>query len=351
MTRSQSEKISITTFLATVLVVYRHAFNLHLYYPNGGPWMKITDWNIAFQRTANALTAVAIPAFFLISGFLFFEKASSFQAIGLKLYKRLRTLVLPYLLWNIGSLIFWLVAASIPILHSEVMNTFKFQYNCSWFLSKITTKPILGHFWYIRTLFLFCCFTPLLFLIYKSRIFTIALLIYLFYRWWPIDTSLLSGEGAFFFVLGGAINQQNWRCPISNRIVLLIGIIGTVLLLPFSWKPAYPGWFFRPLIFALLILLFSTAHLIYQCKWKKVFLFLGSFSFMIYALHAPMDGILNKGFRLFAPSLPILSCTTYLIFPLLNISWIILLSILLRKKTSYLYQLMTGNRGIKRIPQ
>lgn len=351
MTSSQSEKISIATFLATVLVVYRHGFNLHLYYPNGNPWMSITDWNTAFQRTANALTAVAIPSFFLISGFLFFENASSWSSIGQKLAKRLKTLVLPYLFWNIASVIFWLAVALIPLLHAEIMNTFKFQYHASWFLAKVTTSPMLGHFWYIRTLFLFCCLTPVLYLIYKSRLLTAVLLACLFYHWCPIDRMLLSSEGAFFFVLGGAINQQHWRCPISSQAMVLIGIVGTLVLLPFSWEPAQPGWFFRPLIFALLILLFATSHLIYQGKWKKYFLFLGTFSFMIYTLHTPMDGILNKGLRLVAPPLPILSWAAFLTFPLLNISWIILLSILLRKKTPSLYQWMTGNRGLKRVSQ
>ena len=54
------------------------------------------------------LCASAVPLFFLISGFLYFKGCES--QFGLKDYmaknrKRLRTLLIPYLLWNIFTLL------------------------------------------------------------------------------------------------------------------------------------------------------------------------------------------------------------------------------------------------------
>ena len=68
------------------------------------------DWGgvLCNDYVAYGLCASAVPLFFLISGFLYFTGCES--QFGLKDYmaknrKRLRTLLIPYLLWNIFTLL------------------------------------------------------------------------------------------------------------------------------------------------------------------------------------------------------------------------------------------------------
>lgn len=57
---------------------------------------------------AQVIAQIAVPLFFLVSGYLFFQNFTSWngQVYKQKIYKRAKTLVLPYIVWN---LLFFLV--------------------------------------------------------------------------------------------------------------------------------------------------------------------------------------------------------------------------------------------------
>lgn len=58
----------------------------------------------------NELARIAVPLFFFISCFLFFYRSDfSFAVYGMKLKKRIRTLLVPYLFWNIVVFLLFLL--------------------------------------------------------------------------------------------------------------------------------------------------------------------------------------------------------------------------------------------------
>ena len=88
ITETQSRAISILVFLSTLLVVMRHGVNLHHFYPDGSVRMPVGDFNIFIQRFISEFTAVAIPSFFAVSGFLFFVGVDDYASILSKLRRR-----------------------------------------------------------------------------------------------------------------------------------------------------------------------------------------------------------------------------------------------------------------------
>ncbi len=297
--------ISLMSIFATLLVVIRHGFNLHLFYENGNPWMPVLDWNVGLQIIISRATDIAIPIFFLISGYLFFVSLNDLSDISQKLRRRIQSLLIPFLAWNLIYLILWCSLSMLPQLHDSVINAYGVEWNALWFVKKITLAPIAGVFWYIRTLMLFCLATPLLFLLYERLWLTLPLLVILFLRWKAIDCSLLSTEGMLFFTLGGFAGKRNWEFQTINRKwFIALGVWGIImLLLPFvgiSFR--YQG--------ALTIGLLSSGLLgfvlvLAQNKTGEVVLKLSPYSFGLFALHGLFLGPLRISFARILPHTPL----------------------------------------------
>ena len=64
-----------------------------------------------FKYILGCFTGLAVPMFFIISSFLFFYDMKEFdtQKWCVKLKKRIRTLLMPYLFWNLCYLLFMLI--------------------------------------------------------------------------------------------------------------------------------------------------------------------------------------------------------------------------------------------------
>lgn len=99
----QSKTIDALRFPMAVAVVILH-YSLFIIRDTSGPLYFLC---LSFQE---GLCRLAVPCFFFISGFLFFHglQSWSWEGWGCKLKRRVRTLLIPYLLWNaIALLAFW----------------------------------------------------------------------------------------------------------------------------------------------------------------------------------------------------------------------------------------------------
>ena len=100
----------------------------------------------------------AVPVFFIISGYLFFQNITEFkkEAYSSKVKSRIRTLLIPYLLWNFIALTENLIK-HLPVLSSVFPNIHKQIIDINFFIGAFWVMPnggcpILYPFWYIRDL-------------------------------------------------------------------------------------------------------------------------------------------------------------------------------------------------------
>ncbi len=120
-----------------------------------------------------------VPLFFIISGFLFFRNGTSDRTTYIsQLRKRVPTVLVPYLLWNILALI-WYVMVSRGAIVAKIPtdNIFKFlQYifwdqlgePCSFYYEPPTT-PVDYPLWYLRDLIVMSIISPLFYVLLKGR--------------------------------------------------------------------------------------------------------------------------------------------------------------------------------------
>ena len=196
----QSKTIDALRFPLAVAVVILH-YCLTVVADATGPQRVLC---LLFQE---GICRLAVPCFFLISGYLFFHglQAWSWPEWTRKIRKRVRTLLVPYLLWCVIALFaFW----AYQNLHGEpvsLLQKFRSYGGIRMFWSVSGALPIGslaypadGPLWFIRDLMLFVLLTPAIHLFLRwTKGFGVAGLCILF-----LAFRRLVPEGLLFFVLG-----------------------------------------------------------------------------------------------------------------------------------------------------
>ena len=103
MSNTNSQIISFLRFPLTFLVVAIHSRGEIGQVPD---LMHITARNLYDMVKvlgSDVIAQVAVPSFFFISGYLFFANVETWNspAYRAKMLRRLKTLLLPYLIWNL----------------------------------------------------------------------------------------------------------------------------------------------------------------------------------------------------------------------------------------------------------
>lgn len=193
MTKLTSQSISAVRFPLIVMVVMLHTYIIDK--PMGGViWIRSGQFPILdiFAHLVQAdIANVSVSLFFIISGFLFFQTSHwSFESYKAKMSWRVRSLLIPYLLWNT---IYILYVAVIGLVHPAFL-TDKISFtqmslcqiaNAYWDLSQ-SLIPL----WFVRDLMVINIFAPVIYLIIKKSglvlpIVLMALWIMQKYVWVP----------------------------------------------------------------------------------------------------------------------------------------------------------------------
>lgn len=134
MLTREKNKISYLHFIMSVLVILIHSIN------NETRFEK-------FFSIDSGIGQFAVPLFFIISGFLFFRNLESVNDAVAKLKRRVYTLLIPYLLWNlIYYAIHLLLKPGNGISMGEIIDAaFTYKYNPSfWFMYQLILLSIIS---------------------------------------------------------------------------------------------------------------------------------------------------------------------------------------------------------------
>ncbi len=165
-----SKTITFLRFPLIVAVVFIHTclenvvIGGTVFVPEG----QFPIYNVLHHIVTDELARIAVPLFFFLSGFLFFYRSEfSLKTYGLKLKKRVRTLLVPYLFWNIVVIV--AVLAAQPFLSSLTsgQHTIDTGHNSTCWLNLFWDykdgMPVCFQFWFIRDLMVVILFSPLVY--------------------------------------------------------------------------------------------------------------------------------------------------------------------------------------------
>lgn len=180
----------------------------------------------------------AVPLFFIISGMLLFNKEFDFYT---NLKKKIKSLLIPYIFFNLLWLIVFFVSQKIPGLSSMFNNpdndfsNFTFFSYIDCFLAIKRTSPLVYPLWFIKDLFLLNVLAKLIkYLIDKSEFiyFVVLLILWMF----NIDCSIIHVQSILFFSLGYFLVKNNYhlnKINLSNKQIIpyiILSVIYIVLI-------------------------------------------------------------------------------------------------------------------------
>lgn len=163
-----------------------------------------------FSAFVGVVTSAAVPIFFLMSGCLFFKDMDefSFKTYGGKLKKRVWSLLVPYLIWNLVTIIYLLCGELFFSGMVSGANKAVSSYGVlDWlraFWDGRSGFPVCYQMWFIRDLMVLCVLSPIIwFLLYKGGL-SLPILAGIFcLGGFKTGVTGLSEIAFFYFTLGG----------------------------------------------------------------------------------------------------------------------------------------------------
>ena len=153
-------KITYLNFIMAFFIVWHHAYNIEVYDLQGG----FLYW---FEKFSANIFDVSVSLFFALSGFLFFQNLSK-DNFKKKLLSRIRSLVIPYIIWNILGFIYFQLLALFPALRQYYGGEIE-RFSISVLLDAIINYKYNLVTWYLKTLIIYTFLIPIFYPVFKNK--------------------------------------------------------------------------------------------------------------------------------------------------------------------------------------
>ena len=165
------KRIQLISFVLAVFIIIRHNSSIYNY-----------DAPIAlsiYESFKYSITEIAVPLFFIISGFNFFN-GFSIDSYKKKFSRRIKSLLVPYITWNILYCIFCVVT-SLDFFSQFFIGREKFVVTpMNVILGCVFHNNCNSHFWFVFILMVCVVLNPLVYYVIRKRILGLSFLTVLF---------------------------------------------------------------------------------------------------------------------------------------------------------------------------
>lgn len=302
--KQQSEVINSLRLPATVLVIASHCVitlsgkPLSLEFSSGNIFAMLEQLCLSFGP-------ISVALFSLITGYFFFYKLSNFgpKQYGVELKKRLSSLLLPYILWNLIALSLILSKNYIG-LHFGLdfaYNEMEWLYATRLSLWEILWECIDNPLWYIREIIILSIASPIIYLLIRHKAIG-ALLISLLsiYACFFSSLWLRSSHITIFFIWGAYFGFHKMNIlELCTRLAYpsyLLGLFYPYIRI-FAEGESWTKPFLLPSLALSVIMLFNIARVIHA-RWHHISRWLSeknSAVFFMYAAHWVLYINLTRG--------------------------------------------------------
>ena len=142
-----------------------------------GHGMPLNYGNQAIWDLFGTISYVAVPGFFMLSAFLFYQNLSETGIIS-KLKSRVYTLIIPYVAWNFLFTALFFIVLSIPQISSGLNMYGTVDLSVKGFIWSVFNHKF-TNLWFVLFLIVFTYLSPIIVIIFRSRILSYTLLVVL----------------------------------------------------------------------------------------------------------------------------------------------------------------------------
>lgn len=338
-----SERLSLLRFPLIVGVIFLHSYSSDVALSTVRAGLIQTSCYSSFIRefVSQGLARVAVPLFFLMSGYFFFIKFEwSLDNYKRQLQSRVNSLLIPFVFWNVSVLLFLAIAQSLPATQiyfsgaNAPIGTFG-AYDYLDAIFGIDRFPISYQFWFIRDLMVMVLFVPIIQIILKKvpTIFLVVLFALWFIDIWPVY--IPSSRAFLFFYIGSffAFNKKN-LFEFDKYGIPIIGVYLVVLLIGVASKESsFSIYIYNSgIVFGILSALYCTKLVLTHKYLKEKLLWAAKYSFFVFAIHEPFLMVCRKvTYKILMPSTDLMILFLYVTIPV----FIVIISILTYETLQY----------------
>lgn len=294
MIKNRNLLYTILSFL--VIVLHNDYTNIYL--------LNKIDINESVQILNNVLcyglTRIAIPCFLFFSGLFFWNKVNSINDVFKKIKKRIKTILVPYLVWNTISILWSYVITIVPFLNRNTQIRKPIEMTIGNVLNGIFLYKYNPHNWYLAQLLVFIVISPLIYYLIKNRRVSLLFLIIIYVLYvYKINLPIYIQEHCGVYYFTGSIVGINFydkfikisnnkkHSRLLNRIIYLTTCIG-LQLYSFFQNLDFTNSAFIWLIAGLLFWLFINS---FENRINPKYL---EYSFFVYMSHFIIAPCVNK---------------------------------------------------------
>jgi len=364
-----SKTIDLVRFPLAIMVVFIHScFDrpdvMAIDFSN---LTSIDVYNLIRITFSHALPRIAVPTFFLISGYLFFIKleAWNWDIWRRKMKSRVHTIIIPYFIWctlYVVKIVILNWKYGMPI--TEWLNTKGWLHLLwdskqwgedflNWFGGALppSTSPELVPMWFLRDLIVVLFLTPIIYwTIKKTKGWFVALIgfFYISNVWFNIHG--LGCNTLFFFSLGAcfSIHKKNLSTELAKIKIpsYILAFILLFVLIRYDGKFTPIGNFFHPfyVIFGVISAINISRWLIKsgRCKVNR---FLTESCFFIFAFHIfVLDECRRLVYKFISDGNAILLTVRYFLIPIIAIVICLVIFYVLRRWFPWISRTLNGGR-------
>ncbi len=334
------KKITWFNFICCLLVIWNHAGNADLFF--GAEAADHLLYRFEYEIVP-ALIRVNIPCFMMISGYLFFRNFS-WEKLDAKWKRRVKTLLIPYLLWNLFYYAGYYTASQIEALRTvinrpELTLSFSNLWNAA---VHFAFNPV---FWFMYQLILLVLLAPWHYLILKRKWTGIPYLCLLWYGIYQgialpelnMDALLYYSTAAFAALHAKGMVERPWN---RDR-----GLAGLLLI---AGGYTCCGYFYRtyfiPAVVLYHVLAAAGFWLLVSEEWLGRVRPFMTITFFIYALHFIPTRFINKIGAILLPGNEAAAWILFLSMPVVIVIFCNQAARFLRKFMPKLWMLLNGAR-------
>lgn len=312
------------------MVIMRHARNLQAFWGTE----QVNNWCAFVENGFSVLTEIAVPYFFIVSGFFFFrtcyyEKGAFFGVLR----KKAHSLLIPFLIWNLlwGAVLYLIgfMDWNEPIINK---------------VEHLLMSDYYGALWYVRTLMVLMALVPLYDWIFQIDNKWLYLLVGLglFLWWWPVDCALFSTEGVSFFFIGGVLQRYQSVVRIKASWIMVLIMVAVWCGMAFL----RPMWNIQINKLTTLLGISSFWLLIDYLRGsaKRVLLSASAMTFFIYVNHFWIVKGLKVAWAQWYPQNEVVALLTYFLLPLLTFGMLLIVGKLWYKFSPESFDFCMGGR-------
>lgn len=327
-------KISYTNFFLSLLIIWHHTYNVNVYQLNNGLFYN-------FQLIILNVCEIAVPFFFFLSAFLFYYNLED-SNLQKKLLARIKSLVIPYLIWNLIGYLYFQIISVFPFISNNYGGEIE-----SFSIFGMMIQMIKGDYnlvtWFLRVLIIYTFTFSIFHKIFRKKWSSWIILICL-YLINVLRLNLDFVNCACFYYLGIhlALNYKSIvfnKYHVFTRIICLIMLSSSVLIFTFN-EIYYYSLSGRILYTIMLLSLWVVLDFLRTDKKPKWWMAQNLF---YYCGHEMVLEPIEKIFFILLGSNMFGAVIDYFFAPVITVILIVFASSIIRK-FDFIYNLLTGYR-------